>query len=250
MESISFDRIADRYDETRGGMERARDIAAGVMPLLAPGSVLEVGIGTGAIAAALTEQGRDVVGVDISPAMLLRAVDRIGSRVAVGDAQRLPVRSGDCDNVVLVWVLHVVGDAVATLVEARRVLADGGRVIVAPRLVTPPELYDDIETIYYAMHRAIRSDLLEPDSVVAEAEVAGLALVERALTTPRPVGQSPVAAARRIESRTFSALWDLDDATWSAVVEPAIAQLRALPAPDEPRTRSIAQELFVFTATD
>jgi SAM-dependent methyltransferase len=248
MESISFDRIADRYDETRGGMDRARDFADGVVPILAAGSVLEVGIGTGAIAAALAEQGRRVVGVDLSPEMLRRAVARLGPQVAVGDAQRLPVRSGGCDNVLLVWVMHVVGDPVATLVEARRVLAGGGRVVVAPRPVTPPELFDDVETIVYAMSAALRNEDLEPTTVVVQAEAAGLVLVERTLTRPRPVGESPLAVAERIESRTFSSLWDLDDVTWAAVVEPAIAQLRALPAPDQTRSRFVRQELFVFTA--
>jgi ubiquinone/menaquinone biosynthesis C-methylase UbiE len=250
MESISFDRIADRYDETRGGMDRARDVAVAVVPVLMPGTVMEVGIGTGVIAAALAEHGRQVVGVDLSPAMLLHAAARLGPRVAVGDAQQLPVRSGGCDNVLLVWVMHLVGDPVAALVEARRVLADEGRVVIAPRLVTPPDLYDDVEAIFYAMHALLHRDVLEPTSVLEQAEAAGLALVARTMTRPRPVGESPLAAAERIESRTFSSLWDVDDATWAAVVEPAITGLRALPAPDRPRDRSVSQELLVFTAMD
>jgi SAM-dependent methyltransferase len=248
VESISFERIAERYDDTRGGMDRARDIAEAVVPILAPGSVLEVGVGTGAVAAALEETGRHVVGIDLSPAMLRQAAERLGPRVAVGDAQRLPVRSSGSDNVLLVWVLHVVGDPVATLLEARRVLADGGRVVVGPRAVTPPELFDDVETIFYAMHALLRrDDDLEPASVVAQAEQAGLALVERTVTRSRSVGESPLVAADKIESRTFSSLWDVDDATWSAVVEPAITALRALPESERPRPRSVTQELFAFT---
>ncbi len=98
----------------------------------------------------------------------------------------------------------------------------------------------------YSMLRP--EDDLEPTSVVSTAEAAGLVLVDRTLAGSRDVGESPLASAQRIESRTFSSLWDLDEDTWVTVVEPAIAQLRALPDADQPRTRSVTQELFVFTA--
>jgi hypothetical protein len=42
--SRSFDRIADRYDDRRGGSERGVVLAADIDPWLSPGSVLEVGV--------------------------------------------------------------------------------------------------------------------------------------------------------------------------------------------------------------
>ena len=47
------------------------------------GSVLEVGVGTGAVMIALRERGHPVVGVDLSPAMLALAQPRLGLGVAV-----------------------------------------------------------------------------------------------------------------------------------------------------------------------
>src|SRR5262245_19859134 len=120
--SVSFDRIAERYDETRGGDKRGREIAEEVLPWLVDGPTLEVGVGTGLVAAALAKRGRHVLGVDLSPAMLARAYTRMGPRVALGDAQALPVATGSLANVYYVWVLHLVGDPAATLAEAARVL--------------------------------------------------------------------------------------------------------------------------------
>ena len=87
-ESIVFDRIADSYDDTRGGMERGRTVAAALHRMLPPGGpLLEVGVGTGLVAAALTELGRSPVGVDLSRPMLARARTRVPGRLALGDAE-------------------------------------------------------------------------------------------------------------------------------------------------------------------
>jgi ubiquinone/menaquinone biosynthesis C-methylase UbiE len=90
MGSISFDRAAPTYDATRGGLERGVYLADSIVPHLRPGPVLEVGVGTGAVAVAVRERGHPVVGVDLSPAMLALAQPRLGPRVAVADGFRLP----------------------------------------------------------------------------------------------------------------------------------------------------------------
>ena len=64
--SIPFDRVAGTYDETRGGLDRGRRLARILAELLPERArLLEVGVGTGAVAAGLTELGRTVVGVDL-----------------------------------------------------------------------------------------------------------------------------------------------------------------------------------------
>jgi len=66
-DSIPFDRIAHRYEETRGGLDRGRRFAATISKHLQPASeVLEIGVGTAAVAAPLAELGHHVVGVDLS----------------------------------------------------------------------------------------------------------------------------------------------------------------------------------------
>ena len=107
--AVSFDRIADRYDETRGGLDRGRWLAGEIGAHPQPGSVLEIGIGTGAIALPLTERGRRVVGVDVSSGMLARARERLGE-VVVPTATTCRSGRASVDNVLPVWVLQLVPD--------------------------------------------------------------------------------------------------------------------------------------------
>ena len=79
---------------------------------------MEIGVGTGSIALPMTDAGHPVVGVDLSPNMLELAHQRLGARVAVGDAMMLPIRSGSVPNVVAVWVFQLVGSVDATLDDA------------------------------------------------------------------------------------------------------------------------------------
>src|SRR5262245_13610258 len=102
--SRSFDHVADEYDASRGGEARGAATAADIAPLLTGGGpALEVGIGTGVVARALRERGWSVVGVDLAPAMLRRARDRVGSRVAVADAARLPFPDAAFADAYAVW---------------------------------------------------------------------------------------------------------------------------------------------------
>src|SRR5690242_8119075 len=147
-ESRSFERIAEEYDATRGGVPRGQFYVGAFGRFLPPAStVLEVGVGTGAVALPTTEAGHDVLGVDLAPAMLARAYERIGARVAVADAHDLPVASQSVDAVVTVWVLHVVGDPARTVREIARVLRPGGRWIVMSSDALPSD--DDIAPVVH-----------------------------------------------------------------------------------------------------
>ncbi|BBY06448.1 methyltransferase domain-containing protein [Mycobacterium noviomagense] len=100
------------------------------------GVVLDVGCGpasiTGSLARAVGEDGL-VLGVDLSEAMLARAVHG-GWGPQVGflraDAQRLPLRDDTVDAVVSIAVLQLIPDPAAALAEMARVLRPGGRLTV------------------------------------------------------------------------------------------------------------------------
>lgn len=98
-----------------------------------PGSrVVDVGCGTGLAVAELAEQGIRAVGVDTDERMLALARGRHpAGEYFSGDAYRLPFRDGSVDGYLADKVYHSLDDAERALAEARRVLAPGGRIVLA-----------------------------------------------------------------------------------------------------------------------
>lgn len=234
MSGVSFDRIADRYEETRGGIERGQRFAATMASHLpASAAILEVGVGTGAIAAPLTDLGHHVVGVDLSRAMLRQAAKRLPGRVVEGDATRLPFRDTSFDAVVAVWAVHLVVDVPALAREVVRVLRPEGALLVVAS--SPDVEPNDVSLAATLLNQNLRlghdrSPLLAP--VLAEV---GLRWQGDEPTDVHHFAESPAERIASIEARTWSSLWDLDDETWASKVEPVLAELRALPDPDRPR---------------
>ena len=246
--SVSFERLAGVYDATRGGLARGRGLAADLAPFVAGTRLLEIGVGTGAVAAPLeAATGCRLVGIDLSPAMLAVAARRLGPAVAVADAERLPVATGAVDTAVMVWVLQLVARVAGVLGEAARALRPGGRIAVV--LAAPAGPPDEIDRIVRPMYLALlppegRRD--RPELVVELARAAGLRLVHRGLTTPQHYGESPDEEADRLERRTAAILLDLSPEAFAALVAPVVAKLRALPRRGEARPRRAVHELLVF----
>jgi ubiquinone/menaquinone biosynthesis C-methylase UbiE len=253
--SVSFDRIADRYDVTRGGLARGEryvaEIAPHLEPLLPPGRrVLEVGVGTGAVARPLTDRGFDVVGVDISRAMLTRAHERIGARVAEADAHRLPFPDTSVDGALTIWVLHLVADPAGVVAEIARVLRPGGRfVVMCADAVYGEDDGDDLAPITHALDVAVGRFKDAPRLVRSWAAATTLRLLSETRTAPFEFSHSPEETVAAIESRSGSAFWDLTDAQWQELVQPRIDELLALPEPARRRNRTLANPMLAFERT-
>lgn len=90
--------------------------------------VLDVGAGSGATSAALTDAGARVTATDVSHSML--SVERVARPPsAVADAAHLPVRPRAFDASVAAFVLSHVEDPVDVLHEMGRVVTAGGWVV-------------------------------------------------------------------------------------------------------------------------
>jgi 2-polyprenyl-3-methyl-5-hydroxy-6-metoxy-1,4-benzoquinol methylase len=93
--------------------------------------VLDVGTGTGAVAAAATARGAEITAVDAEPSMLrLAAQAAPGARLCAGALPGLPFADGTFTAVVGNFVLNHVGQPRVALAEMRRVAAPGGHVAV------------------------------------------------------------------------------------------------------------------------
>ncbi len=117
-----FDEIAPVYDETREPLDAPT--FDGLVHGLTEERVeqlLEVGVGTGRVAAPLGRRGVTVTGIDASREMLARARAKRIPRLVRGSAYRLPFRNRAFDGTLFVHVLHVLDDPASALREAARV---------------------------------------------------------------------------------------------------------------------------------
>lgn len=131
-----FDGVAGRWQgltaEALGGFDLHGEIAARVPEGAA---VADLGCGPGELLLRLAGKACLLVGVDNAPRMLELAAQKLsgapGVSLRLGDLAHLPLREGEVQVAVFSLVLHHLSDPVAALVEARRVLAPGGLVLVA-----------------------------------------------------------------------------------------------------------------------
>src|SRR5262249_18147670 len=117
-----YDGLAEWYDRefADGGPGRLT-----VLELLGdgPGTLVDVGCGTGVHAATFAKRGWSVVGVDISDDLLARARER-GVEVVNADAAALPFANESFDAAVSMWTHTDVDDFAAAVREIARVLRD------------------------------------------------------------------------------------------------------------------------------
>ncbi|MEU5397684.1 methyltransferase domain-containing protein [Streptomyces sp. NPDC005963] len=235
-QSVKFDKLAATYDAARGGEGRGHMTAATISPHLAPGSVLEVGVGTGVVAAGLAAIGHTVRGVDVSEPMLEVAATRFDGELLLGDGMALPFEDASQDNVVYVHALHLMPDMSAALAEAARVLRPGGRVVV--RHGDPVAEADDLVLILRQVQGMQPARPDEPAAVRAAAEAAGLLMRQQGLEPEYESGMSPETFIALIANRQVPFLQRLAPDRAAAVVEPILKQLHALPEPGRVRRQA------------
>ena len=139
-----FDRLAPVWDQNRSVEAFAPlEAALDVLPD-APTRVLDLGTGTGAVAARVADRfpDADVVGIDVAESMIDEARRNVGGRVRfqVADASRLPFPDATFELVTL-------GNMIPFFNEVARVTAPGGRVIFSFSIGSATPIYVAPETL-------------------------------------------------------------------------------------------------------
>lgn len=204
--------------------------------------VLDVGCGTGALAAAAAARvgaRGEVVGLDPNPGMLAvagRRPDRVGWRQGVAEA--LPFPDGRFDQVVSQFVWMFLDDHVAAARELARVLAPGGSMAVATWSAV------DDSPGYAAMVGLLRRVVGDDAAVALLAPFAvGTAdrlrdLLSPAFTDVRVTRHEGVARFSSIEAWVHTDIrgWTLadmiDDATYATLLTEAERSLAEYAEPD------------------
>jgi phosphatidylethanolamine/phosphatidyl-N-methylethanolamine N-methyltransferase len=133
----AYARWAPVYDPIFGvATGIGRKAAVSTLNDLPDGRILEVGVGTG-ISLPLYKGGHRLVGIDLSPDMLVRAKKRVARRALANvealhemDAAQLTFAEASFDVAVAMFVMTVVPDPDAVLAEIVRVVRPGGHVVV------------------------------------------------------------------------------------------------------------------------
>ena len=135
-----FARNAARWDEIRSLYVSEADVEAAILAAAGTGPfrrLVDLGSGTGRMLTLLGPHAEAAVGLDLSQQMLNLA----RSRVSEAGLARCELRHGDifstrlpdesADLVVVHQVLHYLADPAAAVREAARIVAEGGRLIIA-----------------------------------------------------------------------------------------------------------------------
>jgi ubiquinone/menaquinone biosynthesis C-methylase UbiE len=106
--ATQFDRISQIYDETRKPLkEEALNKIKDILLRDDCRSIIEVGVGTGRVAKPLQETGFEIVGLDVSKGMLLKARDKEVLRLIRADADYLSIKEKSFDAAILAHVLQI-----------------------------------------------------------------------------------------------------------------------------------------------
>jgi len=208
--SPDFGARAARYDELRPADEAWWELFDVLVREgeLRGRRVLEIGCGTGQLAAALAERAAARVwAVDAEPAMVELARTRLRTAKRA-HAECLPFRDGSFDRVVLRLVVHLL-DRPRALPELRRVLTSGGRAVIA---TFDPSHFDGfwLARLFPALEAIDRARFPELTALEGELRAAGFAST-RVVRLSQRNELSREQALERIRGRHISTFDLLDE---------------------------------------
>ena len=172
----------ERTSQTFGERTKGRFDDLGVVEFSRVGAqarVLEVGVGTGNFLSLFDGRSRELVGVDLTPAMIQKAHASFPDfGLVLADGARLPLGSRSVDLATTAQTLHHIWEPLPVLKEMRRVTAESGKVLVIDQIA--PERFEqaiamnELEMMRDPSHASSRP----PSALRTLMGVAGLRIVE------------------------------------------------------------------------
>lgn len=132
-----FNEIAPQWEHLKVDIIGDFDLNEALMADIRPCRMaVDLGCGTGALMTRLAERVETVVGVDSSANMLKEAEARLqalggGFDLRLGELEHLPMGDGEVELAVISLALHHLDNPRVALKESGRVVAPGGRLLIA-----------------------------------------------------------------------------------------------------------------------
>ena len=139
-----FKSNAAEWERIRALHAPEKDVETAIVRHLTAGKIesfLDAGTGTGRMLELIAPHANRAIGIDVSPDILAIARDRLlreniqSAQVRLGDTYRLPFANGapgaGFDVVLFHQVLHYLDDPGTAVAEAARVMAPGGKLLIA-----------------------------------------------------------------------------------------------------------------------
>lgn len=236
--NVSFDRVSDLYDATRGlppdVSEQVTDCILKLVSATPETHFFEPGIGTGRIALPIVQRGYAYTGIDISDRMmeaLRRKLHGVPHQLTLvqGDATALPFADRAFDVALTVHLLHLVSNWQNVLTEIRRVLKPGGVFLYTHGRVkdaVPGEFdFNQPQHEFKQRWEAILADYgcQLQDYGATEADVTDAltqqgATLETIVAAEWRIEQTIGELLHRYQQRMYSASWQIPDEIFAAAI--------------------------------
>lgn len=183
-----YDWYSRFYDTFEASMEQMvfRNLRRQIIGSL-HGLILEVGIGTGKNIPYYQSQAR-VIGIDISPKMLIKAQQKVSSFRGVNielkqmNVENLAFEDGTFDTVICTFVLCSVPDPIRAIQEMLRVLKPNGHLLLLEHVLSQMPLIALFQKLFNPFTRGIFGYNIDRDTVRNIERGHGIILKDQNLT--------------------------------------------------------------------
>jgi ubiquinone/menaquinone biosynthesis C-methylase UbiE len=263
MTSVSFDQAVQYYDITRGYpphvCAKIRDAILQYTQTSTRSRFLELGIGTGLIGLPFIEAQYNYTGVDISLLMMAQIGEKLNSKTArpqlvqADILQVIPFSNQVFDVVAAIRVFHLLENWQAAIAEARRVLRQGGYLLIARDASVETTDKANLVTIAHAQWDAILESVgvqqgsirpglwLSDETIQNHLRESGATtdIVDLLVYDSEPI--SIWMMANRHKQRMYSRDWELSDDVHQEAVKHLDEWLdNECPEPDKAVSQKIA----------